>query len=329
MKRKDKDSKEKAKRKGRFMWGLLYAGTFLAAFLTSALIKMKVDPFHGKYTVSNWNDSIGTVYTDISYGDGDANKFDLYVPADNTKDSYGLIVYLHAGGFITGDKSGDSDILKWLCSKGYVTAGINYTLFTEDNPTASVYSQSMDIKNAMPVVVSEAEKLGYHLDRMAISGGSAGGCLALIYAYRDADTAPIPLKMVFEMVGPASFYYEDWTNYGLDKSTEAAANLFSAMSGTAITKEQIESGDYLDIVKPISADRFVKPGSVPALIAYGTHDKVCPFKSVQHLIDAFEANQVTYDYYEFPHSGHGLQNDNAIYRQYMEKLEEYLTNYME
>ena len=296
-----KTKAKKAKRKGRLMWGLLYTGTFFAAFLTSALIKMKADPFHGKYTIRDWNDSIGTIHTDLSYGDGDANKFDLYLPADNTKESYGLIVYLHAGGFTSGDKSGDE----------------------------GVYSQSMDIKNAMPVVVSEAEKLGYHLDRMAISGGSAGGCLALIYAYRDADTAPVPLKMVFEMVGPASFYYEDWTNYGLDKSTEAAANLFSVMSGTAITKEQIESGEYLDIVKPISADRFVKPGSAPALIAYGTHDKVCPFKSVQHLIDAFEANQVTYDYYEFPHSGHGLQNDNAIYQQYMEKLEEYLTNYME
>ena len=81
-------------------------------------------------------------------------------------------------------------MLEWLCSKGYVAAGINYTLFTEENPDASVYSQSEEIKAAMPSVVAAAEKLGYKLDRMAISGGSAGGCLALIYAYRDADTSP-------------------------------------------------------------------------------------------------------------------------------------------
>lgn len=49
----------------------------------------------------------------------------------------------------------------------------------------------------MPVVVSEAEKLGYTIDKMAISGGSAGGCLALLYAYRDADDAPVSVTMVF------------------------------------------------------------------------------------------------------------------------------------
>ena len=70
--------------------------------------------------------------------------------------------------------------------------------------------------SSIPYVVKEAEKLGYNIDRMAMSGGSAGGCLALIYAYRDADTSPVPVKMVFEGVGPSSFYPEDWKNYGLE-----------------------------------------------------------------------------------------------------------------
>ena len=80
----------------------------------------------------------------VSYthlGEGAANKFDLYVPADKSQDAYGLVVYLHAGGFTGGDKAEDAEMLEWLCSKGYVAAGINYTLFTEENPDASVYSQ--------------------------------------------------------------------------------------------------------------------------------------------------------------------------------------------
>lgn len=309
------------------MWGLIYSAVFVSVFAVSAAVKMKADPFHGKYTV-DWNDSVGTVYTDLPYGDGQANTFDLYLPADRTKEHYGLIVYLHAGGFTSGDKSGDEGILKWLCAKGYVTAGINYTLFSEENPTASVYSQTMDVKSAMPRVVAEAEKRGYPLDRMAIAGGSAGGTLALVYAYRDADSAPVPVKMVFEMVGPASFYYEDWTNYGLDKSPEAAAKLFGAMCGTTLTPEMITSGEYLAYVKPISADRWVKEGAAPALLAYGTCDKVCPYLSVKPLLAALEKNGVPHDYFEFPHSGHGLQNDNKLYAQYMDTLEEYLAAYM-
>lgn len=317
------------KKKGashKVLWGFIYVGVFIATFIISAVIKLTYNPLGKEYQV-DWNDSVGTFYTDISYGEGEANKFDLYVPADNTKETYGLVVYLHAGGFTTGDKSDDAEMLKWLCSKGYVAAGINYTLRTEEND-ASVYSQSIEIKEAMPFVVEEAEKLGYKVDRMAVAGGSAGGTLALLYAYRDVDTSPVPVKMVFEMVGPASFHHEDWTSYGLDQSPEAAAALFSVMSGNEITTEMIEANDYADEVKGISADMWVNENSVPTLIGYGKYDKICPFGTVKHLVNALEENNVPHDYIEFPHSGHGLQNDNKLYRLYMNKLNDYLNQYL-
>ncbi len=64
----------------------------------------------------------------------------------------------------------------------------------------------MEIKESMPAVIAEAEKLGYHIDEMSIGGGSAGHCLAMLYAYRDEETSPVPVKMVFGAVGPSSFY---------------------------------------------------------------------------------------------------------------------------
>lgn len=318
---------EKSKKEGKIMWGFIYVITFIITFIVSAIIKITYNPLAKGYEIK-WDDTVGKIYTDFSYGDGEANKFDLYLPADNSKKSYGLVVYLHAGGFTTGDKSDDVDMLKRLCSMGYVAAGINYTLRNESNPEASVYTQSQEIKNSIPIVVKEAEKLGYKLDRMAISGGSAGGCLALIYAYRDANTSPIPVKMVFEMVGPASFHHEDWTSYGLDKSPEAAATLFSVMSGNEITVDMIKKNDYEEEIKDISAYMWINENSVPTLCAYGVYDKVCPFGSAKHLINALQKNNVPYDYIEFPHSGHGLQNDNKFFEKYMEKMNEYLERYM-
>ena len=89
----------------------------------------------------------------------------------------------------------------------------------------------------MPVVIAEAKKLGYHIDEMSIGGGSAGHCLAMLYAYRDAETSPVPVRMVFGAVGPSSFYPEDWGCYGLDKNTEeskeAAAVLIQEPKRTA------------------------------------------------------------------------------------------------
>lgn len=314
------------KRKKNMIWGLIYVLVFVLVFAGSALLKMKHDPNKGKYSVS-FTEDIGTVYTDLVYGEKEANTFDLYVPSDNSKSHYGLVVYLHAGGFTSGDKSDDRQMLEWLCSKGYVTAGINYTLRTDTN-AASVLSQSNEIKEAIPVVIEEAKKLGYDIDQMSIAGGSAGHALAMIYAYRDGDTAPVPVVLTFGAVGPASFYQEDWGIYGLDQSDEACAGMFSVMAGVEITPEEIQDGSYLEKVKPISASMWVNENSAPTVVAYGTYDKVQPYLASLRLKTALEENGVDFEYFELPHSGHGLQNDSAIAGKWMEAVEEYLDKYM-
>ena len=327
---KEKRKEKKDRKKGRGMWGFVYVFAFIAAFGGSAAFKMTHVPLGGEFSV-DWDDLVGTVYTDLSYGSGEANKFDLYVPTGHSRSSYGLVVYLHAGGFTAGDKSGDAEILKWLCSKGYVTAGINYTLFSEAHPEASVYSQSIEIRESMPYVIAEAEKLGYHIDEMAISGGSAGGCLALLYAYRDADISPVPVRMVFEAVGPSSFYPEDWKCYGLDlgnvESDVAARELFGTMAGREI-KAEFGTPEYEEEIKDISAVLWVDENTVPTLMAYGKDDKIQPYEGSQRLLRALEDNGVPHDYYLCEHSGHGLQNDYKIYGEYMRKISEYLDTYM-
>lgn len=318
---------KKGRKTGLFI--LLCIGVFLASFIGSAIFKLAwQDPRMKKYSVT-WSEDIGTVYTDLSYGNGSANKFDLYLPADQGKESYGLVVYLHAGGFTTGDKSEDARMLQWLCSKGYVAAGINYTLFSEENPNANVYTQSMEIKQSIPFVIEEAENSGYHIDRMAMAGGSAGGCLALLYAYRDASEAPVPVKMVFEGVGPSSFYPEDWKSYGFDQNPEAAAQLFSVMSGKTITAQMFGTDDYDEIMKDISPLLWVDENTVPTVMAYGAYDKFQPYEGSIRLDATLTAHKVPHEYIVFPHSGHGLQNDNEQGIEYYEKILAYLNRYME
>ena len=77
----------------------------IVSFAGSVIFKMTyTSPEMKKYSVV-WNDEVGKVYTDLAYGEQEANKFDLYVPAVSTKKTYGLVVYLHAGGFTTGDNA--------------------------------------------------------------------------------------------------------------------------------------------------------------------------------------------------------------------------------
>ena len=318
------DKKEKRKRAVPVGIGIL---VFILAFCAGVVSKFMIKPaWADKYSVE-WSDELGTLQTNLSYGDGEANRFDLYLPADETKDAYGLVVYLHAGGFTTGDKADDRDMLAWLCSKGYVACGINYTLRNETN-AASVLSQSNEIKAAVPKVIEAAEKAGYHIDKMTMAGGSAGHALAMIYAYRDAKDAPVPVVFTFGAVGPSSFYREDWGIFGADVNDESAIALFSAMRGEMITAEELHDGTYLEKMKPIAAAEWVTPDAPPTVVAYGTHDRMQPFLASLRLKAALEENSIDFQYFELPHSGPGLQNDNDIQRQYMEAVDEYLDKYM-
>jgi len=325
---KKKEQKEKRKKVIPIWVGfLIFIGSFLLGVISKAVIK---PAWSLKYSVK-WTDEIGTRINELAYGKADSNKFDLYLPKDSTKDNYGLVVYIHAGGFTSGDKSEDEEMLSWLCSKGYVAAGINYTLRTADN-NASVLLESNEIKSAIPVVIEEAKKYGYNIDKMTIAGGSAGHALAMIYAYRDAKEAPVPVVFTFGAVGPSSFYVKDWGIFGIgfdtDESRSAGAYLFGVMCGSEITPDEIASGSYVEKMRAISAADWVKENPIPTVVAYGACDRVQPFEASKRLEAALKENNVDYKYYVLPHSGHGMQNDSKISRQWMESVEEYLDKYM-
>ena len=220
--------REKKRGKGMFIFICILVFLFSAGI--GVYSKMKIQPSWTKKYSVKWSDDLGTLHKDISYGEGDANKFDLYLPKDNSKENDGLVVYLHAGGFTAGDKSGDVEMLSWLCSKGYVSCGINYTLRNETNEK-SVLSQSNEIKQAIPVVIEKANEYGYNINEMGIGGGSAGHCLAMIYAYRDSKESPVPVKLLFGAVGPSSFYAEDWDIYGFDRDTDESRKGASQLLG--------------------------------------------------------------------------------------------------
>ena len=92
-------------KKGKFVGLCIFI--FVLTFILGIISKFAIQPSWKKEYSVKWSDEIGTRISDVSYDTGEANKFDLYLPKDNTKKNYGLVVYLHAGGFTTGDKTDD------------------------------------------------------------------------------------------------------------------------------------------------------------------------------------------------------------------------------
>ena len=63
----------------------LWIPLYIAVFIGSAVIfgPMVYKAYTSDETSKvKWNDSVGTVMTDFSYGEKAGNKFDLYLPTD-------------------------------------------------------------------------------------------------------------------------------------------------------------------------------------------------------------------------------------------------------
>lgn len=117
-------------------------------------------------------------------------------------------------------------MLKWLCSRGCVAAGINYTLRSEEHPEANVYTQSVKIRDSIPAVIAQAERLGYRLDRMAVSSGS------YLEAVKDISAA----MWVNENSVPSISAYGAW---GRVQAFSASKRLDTALTEHSVPHEYI------------------------------------------------------------------------------------------
>ena len=308
-------------------WGILYVFiVVVVAAVTAYYFCTRIDVL--SRTFKNNPDSYSVV-KDLNYGDGVQNNFDLYLPKDKNRSNFPLVVWIHGGGFVSGDKK-DAASAKDAATRGYVSASVNYTTNTDDHPS-NLDKMYTEIKNSVNAVVAQAKQHGYPVNQMAITGESAGGTLAMMYAFRDGKDSPVPLKFVFQEVGPASFQPEDWANsngdikgYGKDKK-----KFLTELTGVQLTDHDMEDGSYHDLAERVSPYHYVSANSVPMLMAYGKKDKIVPFKVHDRLLSALDNNHVPYDYFVFPRSGHGLYSDPGQAKKYVDKLGDYYGKYFD
>jgi acetyl esterase/lipase len=310
---------------------------FIAAF--GAFFRIGVAVPLSRYAASlksEWNDESGEVVTNLSYGEGKENVYDLYIPKQlmNGKET-SLILFIHGGSFTSGDKADEDMWCKYFASKGFITATANYSLMGKDE-NANINMINEQMLMCVESIKNECLQRGLDIKQMATSGQSAGGCLAMLYAYSHAEDSPIPVKLVFQQTGPASFHAEDWSGRDSSSETELAdddlneiAKSASGWSGKNITAKMVADGSYRSYIDAISPMMLVNENSVPTLCAYGPKDKIVPVGIKFKLFDVFEKYNVTYDYLNFEHSGHAMLGDPEMQEKFVEMALDYCIRYFE
>jgi acetyl esterase/lipase len=120
-------------------------------------------------------------------------KMDFYEPIGDTVSKRPLLILIHGGAFIIGDKSSETmtKMAEYFTLRGYVVAVINYRLGYMFVPGGYVYLERciyravQDARAAIRYLIRYADNYRIDKDNIFLAGNSAGGFTALKTAYMD------------------------------------------------------------------------------------------------------------------------------------------------
>ncbi len=124
-------------------------------------------------------------------------QMDIYRPEGDTQQLRPLLVLLHAGAFIAGDKSDElvSTLAADFARKGFVTASVNYRIGYPfipgryGNLERAMYRAVQDVRAALRYLSFHKDKYGIDPHQVYIGGNSAGAILALKTTFMDETNA--------------------------------------------------------------------------------------------------------------------------------------------
>jgi pimeloyl-ACP methyl ester carboxylesterase len=147
---------------------------------------------------TRYQDSVFASYTldSVTYSSVTGFKMDIYQPAGDVAATRPVVMLIHGGTFVSGTRSTDTTVVRLcrdLAHRGYVTVSIDYTLAYPitnmlDSTLAAleVFKSIADARAAVRFLYEDAQTTNtYKIDtnNIFIGGNSAGGVLAMHYAY--------------------------------------------------------------------------------------------------------------------------------------------------
>ena len=222
--------------------------------------------------------NMGLVEHDVVYRiAGDKNlRLNVYLPDEFigeppwwTNDGKGkkpTLLYIHGGGWVAGSK--DERVLNVLpyVYRDWVVISINYRLAKDAKAPAAVD----DCLIALEWIYANADKYDIDTDRIVVSGGSAGGHLALLTGMlREGD----------QLCGGK-------LKVGNTRKVAAIVNWYGVTDFT-INPHPLEwFGEDIDLeeyVRSLSPINYVREGGAPVLTIHGSEDYTVPVNQAVNL----------------------------------------------
>jgi acetyl esterase/lipase len=228
-------------------------------------------------------------------------KLDVYLPR-NLKAPNPTLVYIHGGGWVTGTKEAASlQVLPWL-EMGWTVVNVEYRLGKNSLAPAAVE----DCRCALRWVMRNAKQYNFDVDKIVLTGHSAGGHLALI-------TGMVPGAAGLDRQCPSSFSKPP---AAADEPKVAAiinwfgitdvGDLFNGPNAQGYAIAWFGSLTNRDeIARRVSPLTYVRAGLPPVLSIHGDADPVVPYSHAVRLHQALDRAAVPNQLLTIPGGKHG------------------------
>lgn len=230
-------------------------------------------------------------FTNVSYGDDSQQVYDLYLPEGRTAEKTKVVVLIHGGGWVSGDKSDMAASVAFVQAfhPDHAIVNVNYVLADLSSGTEAFPNQYLDIQAVINQITAQSEDL-HILPEFGMIGASAGAHLAMMYDYvYDTDDQ---VKFVINIVGPSDFtdpFYAD------DPAFNIALGLF-------VDESQFPEGTNYAVAN--SPALQVTASSSPTLLFYGNQDPLVPLSNGMQLDSNLNTSNVPHLFTVYE-GGHG------------------------
>ncbi len=231
-------------------------------------------------------------------------RLNLFVPkpGDGETSAVPAIIFVHGGAWAGGDREQLRFYALRFAERGYVTAAISYRLSREAAFPAAVE----DAKCAVRWLRANAGTYNVDPDRMAMSGNSAGGHLAMMAGYA-ADAAELEGKGGHDEASSAVRAVV--TFYGPCDLTAPFARESRSVRRFLQGKTYEEARDLYEQASPI---RYLTADDPPTLIFHGTIDEIVPVSQSDALAAKLKELGVPHRYERLEGWPHAMDAAQAV-----------------
>ena len=249
---------------------------------------------------------------------GYESKLDVYRRRDATTPQPTLI-FFHGGGWIAGTKEAAlMSIMPWI-EMGWNVVNVEYRMARVAPAPAAVE----DALCALRFVVAQAKTYGVDVNRLVVSGESAGGHLALAAGMIPAGAGFTNICAAGGFAGsetavPKVAAIINW--YGI---TDVHEMLAGPNARSYAVQWVGGSADREAVAKSVSPLTYVRPGLPPILTIQGDADQIVPYSQNTRLRDALTKAGVPNELFTVAGGGHGNFKADERSKIYM-KIREFL-----